>query len=413
MSLPDLREDYRRRLFDRYLPFWDKGGVDSATGAVVCILNEDGTIAEDEVYNWFQGRALWVYSFLYNNFGRDTKYLDIARNVRDFMVKHMKADNGRWHEKVYRDGSIKVPVGPCIYGWMFPAEGLAEYYKAAGNAEDLDMALETMRASLAAYDSPSYAGSTNWGGYPKEMPWTGMRDQGHHMMFINFLNQLLKHHSDPELEKLAGQHVDFIMRRFFNPDYGIVNENLHHDYSRIEGFEDYMYIGHTLEIQWMVMFEALRTGNRALFDTCAANIRRNLELCWDYIFDGYAGDGHFYVFDGPNRSRDRMYNEKGMWGHTEVLIATLHILEYTGAAWAWDFYERCHSYSFKTFDAPIGVWSQGVDRFGKPMVRDANVKLGLPSKRKCNFHMPRAFMLNLLCLDRMIANGGKVSAFPG
>ncbi|MFC1607177.1 AGE family epimerase/isomerase, partial [Candidatus Latescibacterota bacterium] len=161
-----------------------------------------------------------------------------------------------------------------------------------------------------------------------------------------------------------------------------------------------------------VMFEAIRMKDKALFDDCKNNIRRNLELCWDYIFGGYGGDGHFYVFDGPGRSRQKMYNEKGMWAHTEVLIATLHILEYTGEDWARDFYERCHTYSFKTFDTPHGVWSQGVDRFGKSMRRDANLIMGTPSKRKGNFHMPRAFMLNMLCLERMIKNNRKISAFP-
>ena len=100
MSLEKLLEDYHHNFFNRYLPFWEKGGIDRETGAVMCILNDDGSVAEDEVFNWCQGMALWVYSFLYNNFGRDTRFLKIAERICNFMVKYMKAENGTWYEKV-------------------------------------------------------------------------------------------------------------------------------------------------------------------------------------------------------------------------------------------------------------------------------------------------------------------------
>lgn len=32
MSLGELRDDYRARLFDSYLPFWEHGGIDPENG---------------------------------------------------------------------------------------------------------------------------------------------------------------------------------------------------------------------------------------------------------------------------------------------------------------------------------------------------------------------------------------------
>ena len=64
------------------------------------------------------------------------------------------------------------------------------------------------------------------------------------------------------------------MNKFFNPEYGITNEYLYHDYGRIPGFEDQMFTGHSIEALWMVMYEALRKHDRELFDTAKDRFRR-------------------------------------------------------------------------------------------------------------------------------------------
>ena len=69
-GLEQLRDEYRDRLFHRYLPFWHRGGLDEKSGGIICELNDDGTVASDETFIWYQGRAIWVYAYLYNNFGK-------------------------------------------------------------------------------------------------------------------------------------------------------------------------------------------------------------------------------------------------------------------------------------------------------------------------------------------------------
>ena len=125
MALEDLRDDYHNRLFNQYLPFWEKGGYDKEHGGFMCELNDDGTVHSDEKYIWYQGRGLWVYSFLYNNFGKDPHYLKIARESRDFLVKYMFAGDGAWYESVNRYGKVIKSTGQGtgkdIYGAMFSA----------------------------------------------------------------------------------------------------------------------------------------------------------------------------------------------------------------------------------------------------------------------------------------------------
>jgi N-acylglucosamine 2-epimerase len=403
MSLAGLRNDYRERLFDSYLPFWHQGGYDSELGGFICHLNDDGSPADDEKNIWFQGRAVWVYSFLYNNFGKDRRYLEIAGKTRDFMVEKMYAGDGRWYERVHRDGTVIEGVSSSVYGWLFAAGGLVELYCADGRQEDLDLALESLKAALAVYNDPGYKGVFLPGGIST----AGIRTQGHSMVLLRLLTRLLSMNPDPELEALAAEQLDLIMNQYYNPEYGISNEYLNHDYSRIPGFEDQMFTGHSIEVLWMVMYEALRKKDRALFDTACERLRRYLALSWDYIFDGF-GSGDFFVFGGPQRQQGTNYSVKTMWLQCEVMLGCMLALEYTGAPWARQWYEKTRAFTLRTVAAnDTGVWEQAVDRLGKKISRES-----YHPKRKGNFHQPRYMMLNMLILDRMIKNRGKLTPFP-
>ncbi len=405
MNLCELRDDYRERFFNRYLPFWDKGGYDRELGGFMCELYEDGSVQKDEKFIWYQGRAAWVYSFLYNNFGENPKHLEIARKTRDFMVKHMHAGDGIWIDSVNRYGKPIESTGQGtsgdIYGAMFAAAGLIEYYHAAGNEEDLDLAKMSVWASMKRYNDPGYAG-IRVSGVEK----AGLRSQGHSFMVVWPLTQLLSYIDDPLLEELQAEHTDHIVNDFWNSDYRIVNEHLYHDYTRIPPFSEHMAQGHSLEALWMVMYEAIRTKNKSLFDISKLRIRHLIEMCWDHIYDGWFS-GSFHVHGDEIHPPGPDYGMKIMWAHTELLIACLTILEYTGEVWAKEWYERVREYVLRTMTTDYGIWLQAVDRYGKNVKRP-----GISIYRRGNFHQPRCQMMNMLSLQRMIAGGGTLTPFP-
>ena len=57
-TLHEVRDHYRQYLFEEYLPFWNRHGVDHEHGFFFCTLGNDGTRLEDGKYMWFQGRGL-------------------------------------------------------------------------------------------------------------------------------------------------------------------------------------------------------------------------------------------------------------------------------------------------------------------------------------------------------------------
>jgi mannose/cellobiose epimerase-like protein (N-acyl-D-glucosamine 2-epimerase family) len=88
MGLPELRQSLYDELFQVYLPFWDQHGFDRENGGFMCGLDYDGTRVNSEKLLWFQGRAMWVYSFLYNHFGKNPQHLEVARKTRDFLFRY-------------------------------------------------------------------------------------------------------------------------------------------------------------------------------------------------------------------------------------------------------------------------------------------------------------------------------------
>lgn len=408
MTLPQLRADYHHRLFNQYLPFWDKGGYDRERGGFMCELNNDGSVANDEKYIWYQGRGIWVYSTLYAQFGRDRRWLEIARKSKDFMLRHMYAGQGRWVERVRRDGSGTGALGENIYGWLFAAAGLTALAQAADDRKCLDLAKESILAAVRRYDEPDYAGGFIGGDAYVDPPKAGLRSQGHSMIFLWVLTQWLRQRDDAQLAELQATHVDAILNRFWNPKYGVSNEYLLHDYSRVPGAEAYMYAGHSLETLWMMADEALRLRDRKLFDTAKARIRRYIEMCWDYVFEGW-GSEDFLAVATDKHPYGPKFSVKTMWAHTEILLASMMMLEYTGECWAKEWYERARAFTLRTMPiAGHGVWRQAVNRMGEDLQR-----IGISTTRRCNFHQPRYLMRNLLTLDRLIAQQGQLTPFPG
>ncbi|GAI47292.1 unnamed protein product, partial [marine sediment metagenome] len=161
------------------------------------------------------------------------------------------------------------------------------------------------------------------------------------------------------------------------------------------------------ETLWMIMYEAFRIKDRNLFETCKIRVRRLIEMCWDYVYEGW-GTNAFHVFSTEEHCQGPLFEVKNMWAHTEILIACLTILEYTGDIWAKEWYERTRAYAIRVFaNTGHGVWRQAVDRYGNNLKRS-----GISEYRKGNFHQPRYMMMNILTLNRMIENNGKLTPFP-
>ena len=382
LALPELRRRYHEELFQVCLPFWEAHGIDHDHGGFMCALDYDGTRRGTEKHPWFQGRGLWVYSFLFNHFGGDARHLEVARKTKEFLL---------------REGLVVPPPGGDIYGLYFAAEGLQEYAWAARDQQARELASGLMRRL--------------WGHIHQPEDWP-VRPQGLWMVTLRIATQMLRRWREAWLAEVADRSVDAIIHRHYNPETGLNTEVLNFDFTRPAEEATKCNLGHSIETLWMVMDEADRRGDSALWDLCAERIRRHLEVGWDPVYGGlceWINVGHS-AYEWPVerpvgtdlefRFTGEYHHMKALWALHEALIATLMVFERTRAEWAGRYFGMAQ----QVIDEKFSQRRRGLPGYmlfgGRQMTPQEHVA------RQDNYHPPRQLMLCLLLLDRMTERSG-------
>lgn len=397
MELEQLREQYRQDLLEDCIPFFDKFVVDRVYGGFLCNADRDGTRLSDRKETWFEGRGIWVYSFLHRNFGGNPQHLDVARKSMKFIIEaRPEGADALWPDRLTREGQPLSPPSAAIYGDLFIAEGLVEFARAAGEPRAWEEAKRIVQKCLRVYERPGYAPDVV-ASYrcPKPVRMAGARSQGVAMVLIRVIKQMLEQRADPELQRVIDESVNVVLNRLYNHDYALNNELLNHDYSRPTGeLSRFVYTGHSIETLWMLADEAVRRDDRQMLETAAERFRRHVEVAWDDVYGG--------VFRGAiDLEQNQWVLDKVLWAQEEVLIGALLFWEQLGAGWARDIFEKTFNYvqaNYPLRKRGFGYWITSADR---------KVTFERHYDRIENYHHPRHLMLNLLAIERLIAKGEK------
>lgn len=407
-SLEDLRNDYNTFLFDRFIPNMDKLVIDHEFGGFMCNVDIAGwKVLSTDKKAWFEGRGIWIYSFLYNKFKKDPRFLEIARKSIDLVMTLRPVDDSFWVSSFDRQGKPADSVGARygnqfglptsakgdLYGNMFIAEGLVEYALASGEEQYHDIAKKIILGCMAKYDEADYAYHVNYLD-PEISNGPGSRVLGHWMIFLRSVSQMLEIKPDAELESIAQRCVNAIINHHLNPHYGLLNEVLNHDFSRpVNEFANFAYLGHGIETLWMVMAEAIRKNDAALFHKTTEIFKRHVTVATDDVYGGY-----FRSLDHVDNNTWKV--DKVLWLHEEILIGCMMLIEHTGDIWAQQCFAKTFNYIQQKFiRSGYAFWIPGGDR------QLTEHQTG----RAEHYHHPRHLMLNLLSLNRILERKGKTS----
>ena len=400
-TLEELKEQYRYDMFDDFLPFLEEFVVDHEYGGFMCNTDRDGTNITQNKRAWYEGRGIWVYSYLYNNFEQNPHYLEIARKSVDFLMKNKPKRGEFWPENYSREGEPISPPDIRGYGNLFVANGFAEYARAAKDDSYRELAKEIMFDFIEYYDKPDFYPEASRSAGPDAPLLPGARVLGVWMVLIRLTSQMLTYRHDEEIKDVADRCIDAIMNHHFNPGFDLLNEIINHDMSRPDNIiAQFSYPGHAMETLWMVMYEAIRRKDKELFFTAAEWFRRHFEVAWDDVYGG--------VFSGLRHVDNNEWTlTKALWAQEEVLIASLCIIEHTGEQWAKDIFSKMFTYvqdkfPLKQYGFPIWI-----------LAADRKITFVRHYSRVGNFHHPRHLMLGAQAIDRMIKNDGKISGLFG
>lgn len=394
MNLEQLRDQSHAELFKRFIPNMDSLVIDHEYGGFMCDLDiSSRKLVSTKKSAWYEGRGMWVYSFLYNNFGKDPHYLEIARKSKDFILPHLPSDDSFFIAGYTREGKPLSTTEGDIYCSLFVAEGLAEFSKASGEQQYLELAKKITLSALARYDRLDYKYPISYG--PPDAPEiSAPRVNGHWMVFLRSATQFLEQGEDPKIRELADRCVDAIMHYHLNPHYKLINEGLNHDLTLPDNaWAQFSYLGHGLETLWMVMAEAIRRKDRALFNSAAEAFKRHVEVATDPVYGG--------CFTGLDQVDNYQFKlNKVLWEQEEVLNGTMILIEHTDDGWARERFAKTYTlikdkYAYPEYAFPV---ESGDREMAEHTIHRAE-----------NYHHPRRLMLNLLALERIIKRNGRVS----
>ena len=391
LNLKKLRETYRAALLEKFIPNMDSFVVDHELGGFMCSVD----ILTRKLVNtnkraWFEGRGIWMYSFLYNNIEKKPRYLEIAEKSKDFILKLLPGDGSYYISGFTKEGKPMSDTEGDIYGNLFVAEGLAEYAKASGEQKYFDQAKEIVLKAVKRYDRTEFNYT-----YKAEQRIAGPRILGHWMILLSVSTQMLKQRPDKEIRALADRCVDAIMNHHLNPEYKLLNEALAHDLSPLTDpvASQYGDVGHGCETLAFVLNYAVLTKDAGLFKRATKEFKRHVDASWDDVYGG-----HFHALE--NVSTNTWALNKLRWLQEEILIGAMILIEHTGDQWALNCYAKTEAYIRKNYVRPEYAFI--IDSGDRKMEKHSQV-------RAEHYHFPRQLMVGILAIDRIISRGEKPS----
>ena len=391
-TIKQLRRHYHSYLFDDFIPYFDRYVIDHEYGGFMYNTDRDGTHITTNKGAWYEGRGIWVYSYIYNELAREQKYLDVAGKSVEFILKNLPEGDTLFAASFSRDGTPISEPAKTLYGDLYIAAGLAEYASASGDRTYWNIAKDILLKCLRIYDCPDYDSIVSG-----DDPVQGPRRQNVSMLILPATTSLLKFKDDTDIETVAQEHVDAVISRFYNSDYRLNNTILNHDYSRTDNnHAQNVSFGVSIQTLWMVLYESVRLEDKTLFDTTTERIRRHITVAWDDVYGG--------IFSGLTHVDKNTGNlSKPLYNQAESLIGLLTVIEHTGDRWAQELFSKIYAFTIQKYvqkEQGYLLWQDSGDR---------KVTLREHATRAENFHHPRHLVLNLHTLNRMIERGGKIS----
>jgi N-acylglucosamine 2-epimerase len=374
-AMKSYANQYKNELLEGILPFWMNHSIDKVNGGFFTCLDQFGKVYDTDKFIWLQGRQVWCFAYMYNNVERRQEWLDIAKHGAEFLMKHGRDENGNWYFSLTAEG--KPLVQPYnIFSDCFATMAFAALDKASPSDEYKKIALDTFENILARRKNTK-------GHYNKNFP--GTRE------LKNFSLPMILCNLSLELEHLLGEKrvtefipeiIHEVMGVFYQPELGLVLENVYEDGSFADCFEGRLLNpGHTIEAMWFIMDLGKRLNDTVLIKKANNIMLDTLQYGWDKEHGGI-----FYFLDVQGHPTQQLeWDQKLWWVHVEALVALAKGYALTNDIRCVEWFEKVHNYTWSNFkDNEYGEWFGYLNRRGEVLLP---LKGG---KWKGCFHIPRS-----------------------
>ena len=362
--MKDVYNKFKSELLDFCVPFWLKHSIDEINGGIYNCLDREGKIYSEDKSVWMQGRAGWMFAYIYNHIEKKDIYLTISKSCIDFAAKHCIDSDGRMFFTVTKDG---LPLRKRRYWFSetFYIMANAEFYMATKDATYLKTAKKYFDFVYGMYIDPK---TDPYKITPKSCAETrNTKTLANPMILLNVASIM----READLERYS-YYDDIItsliedIRLFYKPEYKAMFENVSvPDNSVILNSAPCRVInpGHDIECAWFLLEEAIKRNDSELISFAKEVFDNAFELGWDKEYGGilYFKD----VLGFPVEAYE--HDMKLWWPHNEAIIAALMLYINTGEQKYKEIFAEVSDYAFEHFsDHKYGEWFGYLRRDGLP-----------------------------------------------
>ena len=391
---------YKDFLLDNVIPFWEKSDlIDETYGGFITSVDREGKSYNDDKSVWFQGRCLWTFSKLLNEYGYNELWANAVKSGAEFIKKHCIDADGRMFFTVTKEGK-PLRKRRYYFSESFLVAGFAEYYMFTKDEEDLKLAEKYFDLMYSIYRNPS---CDPFKITPKENAEVrNLHSNANPMVLVSTAQQLLRVDGNKKdyYEKIIEDLIADMIGLHYKEEYKCVLENVFTDGSILDNPTGRtINPGHSIENSWFLMNYAVKKGDKELLKKALDILDWSLEIGWDKEYGGV-----YYFRDVFSRPPEQLEHDMKLWWvHNECLIATLSAYKITGDEKYFKEFEKIHEYSFSHFaDKEYGEWYGYLHRDGTV----SHTQKG--SLWKGPYHLPRC----LINVEKLLKSIKEDSSFP-
>ena len=362
--MKELYNQFKSELLESCIPFWLTNAQDREYGGIINCLDRTGKVYSEDKSVWMQGRAGWMFSYIYNHIDQKEEYLTFAKSCIDFATEHCIDSDGRMFFTVTRDG---CPLRKRRYWFSetFYIMANAEYYMATKDSAYLKTAQKYFDFVYGMYKDPQ---TDPYKITPKSYAETRNTKTLANPMILMNVASIMRDADQERFSYYDGIITDLIkdIQCFYKPEYKAMFENINaDDNSVILNTATCRVInpGHDIECAWFLLEEAVRRQDDTLIKFAARVFDDAFALGWDQEYGGilYFKD----ILGLPVEAYE--HDMKLWWPHNEAMIASLMLYRHTGDEKYREIFNRVSDYAFGHFsDRVYGEWFGYLRRDGLP-----------------------------------------------
>lgn len=382
VSTRTLHREITKDLKENILSFWEKYSVDPS-GGFYGTLERDGTpVADAPKGGVLNARILWTFSTAYRMYG-DAKYRDLADRAQRYFIDYfIDPQYGGIYWLIKANGT-PLDTDKQTYGCSYAIYGLSEHFRATGNVESLQKAIEiyhTMENKIKDPVKDGYIESfTRSWGTPEKLGYDGegvaTKTMNTHIHVLEAYTALYKVWRDSDLRQRLAKVIDMVSTNLYNPRTHHLILYCDSDWKNLDDIDSY---GHDIETSWLLMEAAEALNDPEILERCK---KISLELVDASLREGINPMGAMMY----ERHKDKIRKDASWWCQAETVVGCINAWQLTGkqvyldaASRTWEFIK------LRMIDKEYGEWFRTVEEDGTPRYKEPK-----SSMWNCPYHNSR------------------------